>query len=95
MARVKALAFIVETLSYVFSTNAIRRILRLLPHRDVQRTLDISDTLIRRSQEIIDERKVALRKGDDAMLAQVGEGKDIMSICRKCWASSSLSHRCR
>ena len=83
MTRVRLLAFTIEHLSYVFSNETIRRILRLVPHKELQRLLDISDTMFRRSQEIIHERKAALRKGDAAMMAQVGEGKDIMSICRE------------
>ena len=55
----------------------------------------ISDIMRRRSQEIISERKVALLKGDQAMLAQVGEGKDLMSICCKCCTRSFryIAHR--
>ena len=37
-----------------------------------------------RAQEIIEQRKTALRMGDEAIKAEVGEGKDIMSICREC-----------
>ena len=48
----------------------------------------ISDIMQRRSQEIISERKEALLQGDQAMLAQVGEGKDLMSICCKCCTRS-------
>ena len=45
--------------------------------------MDISATMRRRSQEIIEEKKAALRMGDDVMLQEVGEGKDLMSICRE------------
>ncbi len=34
------------------------------------------------SLRIVEERKAALSKGDDALLQEVGEGKDIMSVCR-------------
>ncbi|KAI0806656.1 cytochrome P450 [Fomes fomentarius] len=81
--RVRLLKFVVERMSYVFSDQMIRRILRLVPHKQLQRLLDISDIMFQRSQEIIDERKTALQKGDAALWAQVGEGKDIMSICLK------------
>ena len=82
MTRVRLLAFAIEHLSYVFSNETIRRILRLVPHKELQRLLDISDTMFKRAQEIIDQRKTALRMGDEAIKAEVGEGKDIMSICR-------------
>ena len=81
--RVRLLGFTIETLSYVFSNETIRRILRLMPHKELQRLLDISDTMFQRAQEIIDQRKNALRMGDEAIKAEVGEGKDIMSICRE------------
>ncbi|KAI0806613.1 cytochrome P450 [Fomes fomentarius] len=81
--RVRLLGLWVDNLSYVFSDRILRRIFRLAPHQPLQRLLDISDTMLRRSQEIIDERKAALQKGDAALMAQVGEGKDIMSICLK------------
>ncbi len=74
----------VDTMSYVISVDTIRRIFRMLPFKNLRRLMNISDTLQRRSQEIIEERKAALRKGDEALLAQVGEGKDLMSICCEC-----------
>lgn len=40
----------------------------------------ISDTMAQRSLEIINEKKMALLKGDDVMREKVGEGKDLMSI---------------
>ncbi|KAI0713831.1 cytochrome P450 [Earliella scabrosa] len=79
--RVRLLGFTIETLSYLFSNETIRRILRLMPHKELQRLLEISDTMFQRAQEIIDQRKNALRMGDEAIKAEVGEGKDIMSIC--------------
>ena len=82
--RVQLLAFAVEKISYILSVDAIRRIFRLLPFRELRRLMRISDIMRRRSQEIISERKEALLQGDQAMLAQVGEGKDLMSICCKC-----------
>ena len=44
----------------------------------------IMDTMHRGSEEIYESKKALLEKGDDAMLNQVGEGNDIMSILRKC-----------
>ena len=82
MTRLRPLGPVVARLSYYFSDETIRRILRLVPHKELQRLLDISDTMFRRAQEIIDQRKAALRMGDEAIEAEVGEGKDIMSICR-------------
>ena len=44
--------------------------------------MSIYDTMERRSREIIVEKKALLAKGDAALAHEVGEGKDIMSICR-------------
>ena len=84
-----------EKISYILSVNAIRQIFRLLPFRELRRLMRISDIMRRRSQEIISERKEALLQGDQAMLAQVGEGKDLMSICCKCCAQyfRYITHR--
>ena len=38
--------------------------------------------MTQRSQKIIDEKKAALAKGDAGLAHEIGEGKDIMSICR-------------
>ena len=90
--RVRPLILMVEKMSYFLSVDAIRRIFRLLPFRELRRLMRISDIMRRRSQEIISERKL---QGDQAMLAQVGEGKDLMSICCKCCTRSFryIAHR--
>ncbi|KAI0738093.1 cytochrome P450 [Daedaleopsis nitida] len=83
-SRVPLLPFAIDRVSHIFPNHhTIRRVLRLIPHRAIQQVLDISETMFQRSKEIVEERKEALRNGDAAMLAQVGEGKDIMSICLK------------
>ena len=45
--------------------------------------MNISDVIVNRSKEIIAEKREVLLKGDVAMAHQVGEGKDLMSICCK------------
>ena len=42
--------------------------------------MSISDTLMRRSKEIVAEKKALLKKGDSSIQLAIGEGKDIMSI---------------
>ena len=51
--------------------------------------IEISDTMAQRSIEIINEKKAALLKGDDSLVDQIGEGKDIMSICRASYPAFS------
>ncbi|PSR73438.1 hypothetical protein PHLCEN_2v10730 [Hermanssonia centrifuga] len=57
-----------------------RRIVELLPDKTIQKAKAIIDTLETRSKQILLEKKLALANGDKAILQQVGEGRDIMSI---------------
>lgn len=84
MSRIPLLSIAVPKLSYVLPEWLIHKLLHLVPHRDFKRMMEISDTMARRSLEIINEKKSALLKGDDALVHQVGEGKDIMSLLREC-----------
>ncbi|KAH9846410.1 cytochrome P450 [Lenzites betulinus] len=61
----------------------IKQVLEMVPSQNMRRMMAISDTMARRSIEIITEKKTALLKGDDALVHQVGEGKDIMSLLLK------------
>ncbi|RPD55311.1 cytochrome P450 [Lentinus tigrinus ALCF2SS1-7] len=78
--RLPLLGFLIAWISNYISEPTIRFILRSIPYADLQRILDIGDTMARRSQEIIDEKKAALAKGDEEQVQRVGEGKDIMSV---------------
>lgn len=60
-----------------------RKIGKLIPWKDLHRIFDLVDIMDATSREIYDQKKEALAKGDDAVLQQVGMGKDIMSILRK------------
>ncbi len=73
----------IPALSYIFPDWLIKRIMKAFPQAAVRRMAAISDTMERRSMEIINEKKSALLKGDDALVHQVGEGKDIMSLLRE------------
>ena len=57
-----------------------RWLLDRLPLPKVQHLKGLADVMDERSKDIISEKRVALQKGDEAVLQQVGEGKDIMSI---------------
>ncbi|KAI0701728.1 cytochrome P450 [Earliella scabrosa] len=57
-----------------------RRVVEMIPNRNVQRMREISDTLHARSVYIYNLKKDALEKGDEALKHQIGEGRDIMSI---------------
>ncbi|KAM5545439.1 hypothetical protein V8D89_000477 [Ganoderma adspersum] len=84
-----------EPLTYVFSDAFIKGLFRLIPLRSLKRLLHISDTMHEYSSRIVEERKAALSKGDEAVLHEVGEGKDIMSgpdndIDRPAWTQHRI-----
>ncbi|EJF62016.1 cytochrome P450 [Dichomitus squalens LYAD-421 SS1] len=93
LSRFQYFGLIIEKASYILSASQIRGLLRRYPHKDVRHIMQISDTMRRRSQEIIEEKKAALRKGDEALLHQVGEGKDLMSICLKANMTASEAEK--
>ncbi|TDL16039.1 cytochrome P450 [Rickenella mellea] len=60
---------------------AFRRFLvQLVPSRRIQILKEITDTIDRTSTRILNSKKRALEQGDEALLKQVGEGKDIISV---------------
>jgi hypothetical protein len=61
-----------------------RFLMRLVPHKAVRRTQEIVDTMYRTSVDIFERKRSALQQGDEAVLQQVGRGKDIMSILCRC-----------
>ncbi|KAI0329087.1 cytochrome P450 [Cubamyces sp. BRFM 1775] len=59
------------------------KIMEMFPHDGVKDLVKLSDVLWSRSTEILRQKREALEKGDESVAAQVGEGKDIMSILLK------------
>ncbi|KAH9941830.1 cytochrome P450 [Epithele typhae] len=68
-------------LSWYLPDPVIRQIGRSAPTKGIRDVMKISDTMMQRSKEIVAEKKAKLEKGDAALKHEVGEGKDIMSIC--------------
>lgn len=58
-------------------------IMRYIPFKNFRRIKRISDIMHNSSVEILRLKEQALNEGDKATMAQVGEGKDIMSILCK------------
>jgi hypothetical protein len=56
----------------------------LVPHKAIRRTQEIVDIMDRTSVEIFERKRSALQQGDEAVLQQIGHGKDIMSILCRC-----------
>ncbi|KAJ3475171.1 hypothetical protein NLI96_g12013 [Meripilus lineatus] len=57
-----------------------RRVVDILPIPSLKRLKTIAEVLESQSREIFHAKKAALAQGEDAVVRQVGEGKDIMSI---------------
>ncbi|KAF7970683.1 hypothetical protein HWV62_23282 [Athelia sp. TMB] len=55
---------------------------QMIPSADVQKLREVVDIMWDTSVRIVDDKKAALEKGDEAVMEQVGRGKDIMSILR-------------
>lgn len=53
------------------------------PFKFVKDVRDIIDVLYRTSIEIFESKKKAIAEGDEAFAAQIGRGKDIISILSK------------
>lgn len=51
-----------------------------LPWPDLNRIVYLADVMDETSRMIFYSKKAALEKGDDAVVHQVGEGRDIMSV---------------
>ncbi|EIW54984.1 cytochrome P450 [Trametes versicolor FP-101664 SS1] len=70
-----------------------RRVMQWLPMPRLHRLQAVVDTMHRRATEIYREKKARLDKGDEALLQQVGEGKDLMSILLKANTQASVEDR--
>ena len=60
-----------------------RRIVEIVPISVVQQAREIADAMHASSKEIYEQKKEAMAKGDEAVLQQIGEGKDIISVLSK------------
>ncbi|KAJ8488429.1 hypothetical protein ONZ51_g3565 [Trametes cubensis] len=86
-------SFLIPKIANFVSESTLRKIARVVPHPDIKRMMEISDTMAQRSIEIINEKKAALLKGDDSLVHQIGEGKDIMSLLLKANMAASEAER--
>ena len=60
-----------------------RKIGELLPWGELHKMIALVDIMDATSRQIYKQKKEALAQGDDAVLQEVGMGKDIMSILRE------------
>ena len=63
----------------------------MVPDEGAQQLSSIIDILQTLSREIFYAKKAALESGDEVLLQQVGEGKDLMSVLRRSLHYSSTS----
>lgn len=70
------------------SADFRRRLVDLVPWKPVKDVVDMTRVIDLTSREILENKKRALEKGDSAVMHQVGEGKDIMSVLRTLHNSS-------
>ncbi|KAI8974185.1 cytochrome P450 [Trametes punicea] len=79
-SRVALIGFIIPIMSHVMPPWLVSAVLRSIPHRDLRKMMQIATTMAERSQEIINEKKMSLMRGNDELRRDIGEGKDLMSI---------------
>lgn len=70
-----------------------RLLLELTPSSNLQRIKHTVDVMTETSESIYREKLQALRKGDEVVIKQLGEGKDVMSILLKANTSAAASER--
>ena len=66
-----------------------RKLVDLIPSKRLRRGKQISDEIEKHAKYIFEQKKRAMREGDEAVVHQIGEGKDIMSklsACVRCGA---------
>ena len=69
-------------------------VLDMLPSPRIQRVKDITDKAHSGCRRIFEEKKAALKRGDQEMLHTVGEGKDVMSVLRESLSAMPRPPRC-
>ena len=61
-----------------------RRLLELVPSRRIQKCKDNCDSLHRGCVKVFEEKKKAVERGDDEVLQNAAEGRDVMSVLCEC-----------
>ncbi|PPQ69153.1 hypothetical protein CVT25_004533 [Psilocybe cyanescens] len=70
-----------------------RFIVDSLPFKDIQDFKGVLDVLHRTSEEVLESKRKAIAEGDEAVAAQIGRGKDIISILMKANMQASEAER--
>lgn len=76
---------ILPYVSNIGSTSFRRWFIRLLPSKNIELLTEATDIMWETSNKIFYGKKAALEREDDAVVHQIGEKRDIMSILSKSW----------
>ncbi|KAG1740657.1 cytochrome P450 [Suillus lakei] len=80
-------------LIHVSPPNLRRFVVKIFPWKALKEICGIVDIMDETWTKVFEEKKRALSEGDDAVLHQVGEGKDIMSILLRANMNASAEDR--
>ena len=81
-AGVRPFRFIMPYVVHLGTPAFRRKLIDLIPNAALKRARDISDEIQRHARHIYETKKRALLEGDEAVVEQIGEGKDILSRLR-------------
>lgn len=60
-----------------------------MPSKTIKQLIDATDVMDETSRMVFSHKKEALEKGDDAVVHQIGEGRDIMSVLSETFPESA------
>ena len=76
-------AYILPSLIKFIPAPISRILAAYWPSRNLRRGRELADYMWQLSTEIYQEKVQALNRGDEAVVEQIGKGKDIMSVLSK------------
>lgn len=75
-----------------FGPAAFRRwVIQLFPSKTIKQLIDATDVMDETSRAVFYHKRQALEKGDEAVVHQIGEGRDLMSILSESYSSAILT----
>ena len=83
--------FLFKHLNKLGSASFRGALTALLPFPTIQKLRELIDIIEVESKKILADKRTALQAGDDVVVRQVGEGKDIMSILCEFYRATTRS----
>ncbi|KAJ3488906.1 hypothetical protein NLI96_g2507 [Meripilus lineatus] len=65
----------------------------LLPYPKIQHLKNLVDLMYNNAKDLLSKKRLALKEGDEVVMQQIGEGKDVMSILLRANTVASESER--